>query len=113
MGWHIKSHEITRVKNPSSNRTWAIMDKSTGRGYMIRVGANDGVADSFSQNDFWVLRYHWEEDKSGQQGDSNNDHLQDYMNFEPTDGQDLYHDAVHDNGDEWHSAGPDLIPFRY
>ena len=116
-----KSHEIARVKNPSSNRTWAIMDKSTGRGYMIRTGPNDGVADSYSQSDLWVLRYHSSEDKSGRQGDRWNDRMQDYLNYEDTDGQDLvlwycshlYHNAEHDEGDEWHFAGPDLYPFRY
>ena len=120
-GWHMKSNEITRVKNPASNRTWAIMDKATGRGYMIRTGANDGVADSYSQSDFWVTRYHWNEDKNGRQGDAHDDHLHDYLNFENANGQDLvlwycshlYHNAEHDSGDEWHSAGPDLIPFRY
>lgn len=120
-GWHIKANEIMRQKNVSSNRTWAILDKSTTRGYMIKPGPDDGVSDAYSTGDFWVNKYHPEEDKMGDQGSAYDDKLHNYLNFEGTDGQDLViwycahleHNAEHDNGDEWHSAGPDLIPFRY
>lgn len=120
-GWHIKAHEITRTKYPAANRTWAILNKSTTRGYMISPGDHDGTADSFSTSDFWVTHYHASEDKHGNQGSAYSDDLQPYLNGENTDGQDvvlwycahLRHVADGETGDEWHHAGPELIPFRY
>lgn len=100
-GWHVKSPEISRVKNASSLRSWAVMDKGSGRGYHITPGPNDGLADSFAPRDFWVMRYHAAEDKHGNQGSNYNDDLQAYLSGESTDGQDdviwycahLFHDA--------------------
>lgn len=119
-GWHPKTTEITRVKNPSSHRSWAVMDKGSGRGYHIIPGPNDGQADTFSNRDLWVLRYHGSEDKHGMQGTAWDDALQPYVNGENVDGQDvvvwycghLAHEASH-GGDEWHHVGPNLIPFRW
>ncbi len=120
-GWHTKSHEIVRVKNPPTRRVWAILQKSSPqRGYMVIPGSKDGVADGFSSGDLWVLRYHGVEDQHGRQGSAQNDGLAPLVNGEPTDGQDLVlwycghlaHDAA-DGGAELHSCGPDLIPFRY
>jgi Cu2+-containing amine oxidase len=118
-GWHTKSTEITRTKNPASQRSWAILDKQSGRGYHLYPGSNDGVADAFSNRDLWVLRYHGSEDKNGSQGSASSDALQPYVNGEPIDGQDvvlwycghLSHHA-HSGGDEWHHTGPNLVPFR-
>jgi Cu2+-containing amine oxidase len=118
-GWHQKSTEITRTKNPSSARAWAILDKRSGRGYHIIPGPNDGVADTFSHGDLWVMRYHPEEDKHGRQGNATSDDLHGYVDGESVDGQDvviwycghLSHEA-HGGGDEWHFAGPNLVPFR-
>ena len=118
-GWHAKTAEITRVKNPASRRSWAVLDKQSGRGYLIYPGSNDGSADAFSSRDLWVLRYRGSEDKNGNQGSPSNDDLQPYVNGEPTDGQDivlwycahLSHEA-HSGGDEWHHAGPNLVPFH-
>jgi hypothetical protein len=30
-GWHVKHSEITRVKNPATHRSWAVMDVNTMR----------------------------------------------------------------------------------
>jgi Cu2+-containing amine oxidase len=119
-GWHTKQHEIVRVKNPATRRCWAILDKGSQRGYMILPGPHDGVADAFSSGDLWVLRYHGSEDQHGRQGSASNDALAPLLTGEPTDGQDLVlwycahlsHEAS-DGGDDVHTAGPDLIPFRY
>lgn len=118
-GWHAKTVETTRVKNAASRRSWAVMDKLSGRGYHIMPGANDGTADTFSNRDLWVMLYRGDEDKHGRQGDAYNDGLQSYLNGENVDGKDvvvwycghLSHDA-HGGGDEWHHTGPNLMPFR-
>ena len=117
-GWHTKTHEISRLKNPSSNRRWAVMDLGSQRGYFILPGADDGTADAFSTSDLWVLRYHGNEDLNGQQGSAANDGLAAYLNLEDVGGQDvvawyaghLAHEAA-DGGAHWHSTGPNLAPF--
>lgn len=119
-GWHVKNPEITRVKNPASRRIWAVMDKGSGRGYFIFPGSNDGVADAFSSRDIWFLRYHGVEDQHGRLGSASDDGLAPLVNGENLDGQDLVvwycahleHHAE-DGGDDWHSAGPDIAPFRW
>lgn len=118
-GWDTKTFETTRAKNPASRRSWAILDEQSGRGYHLIPGSNDGVADNFASHDLWLLRYHGSEDKNGAQGDRFSDDLQRYLNGENTVGQDivlwycahLSHMAAH-GGDEWHHAGPNLIPFH-
>lgn len=117
-GWHQKSSEITRVKNPSSQRSWAILDVTNGRGYHVLPGPNDGTADGFSTSDLWVLRYRGTEDRNGQQGSSADDGLWAYLSGENVNGQDvvlwycghLSHHAE-GGGDEWHAVGPNLAPF--
>lgn len=117
-GWHSKSREITRHKNPSSRRSWAVMDLGSQRGYHIFPGPNDGSADGFSSSDFWVLRYHGNEDRNGRQGSAGADRLSDYLTYEDTHGKDialwycahLHHHADH-GGDDWHGVGPNLAPF--
>ncbi len=118
-GWHSKIKEISRVKNSSSKRSWAILDKSSRRGYHILPGSDDGQADSFSNRDLWLMRYHGNEDKHGRQGSATNDDLQSYLNGEDVNSQDvviwycghLFHEFHPGAGDEWHHVGPDLIPF--
>jgi hypothetical protein len=117
-GWHTKNAEITRVKNPSSHRSWAVMDLQSQRGYHLLPGPNDETADWFSTRDLWVLRYHGTEDKYGQQGSASDDGLSAYVNGEDVYGKDavlwycahLHHHAA-EGGDDWHSAGPNLAPF--
>jgi hypothetical protein len=117
-GWHPKRWEITRKKNPASQRSWAIMDLGSQRGYHLLPGPNDGTADWFSTSDFWVLRYHGTEDKHGQQGSSADDGLAAYLTGEDVESEDvvlwycghLRHHADH-GGDDWHGVGPNLAPF--
>jgi Cu2+-containing amine oxidase len=118
-GWHTKTNEISRLKNSSSQRSWAVLDKQSGRGYHILPGPYDGNADAFSTRDVWIVHYQSAEDKHGQQGNASSDDLQPYLNGENIDGQDvvvwyvghLAHEAA-DVGDEWHHVGPYLIPFN-
>ena len=119
-GWHVKNYEISRLKYPSSRRSWAVMNTISGRGYHILPGPNDGVADTFSTRDIWILKYHGSEDRNGRQGSASSDDLNYYLNNEDINGKDvvlwycshLFHE-VSDHGNEWHHAGPNLIPFRY
>jgi hypothetical protein len=119
-GWHKKLWERSRLKNPVTNRRWAVMDRSQANGVFVIPGADDGVADAFSQQDVWFMRYHGSEDKHGNQGSAAADGLDAYLDFEDLDGQDvvlwycghLSHHAE-DGGDEWHSTGPRLVPFRW
>lgn len=120
-GWHVKSPENSRTKNPSSQRKWAVMEKGGSQpGYFILPGPNDGLADAFSDRDVWFLRYSGSEDRNGRQGSASSNGLSAYVNGENLDGQDvvvwycahLSHHA-HDGGDDWHGTGPDLAPFRW
>jgi Copper amine oxidase, enzyme domain len=119
-GWEPMNVETSKLKNPPSGRRWAVLNKSTNRGYHIYPGPNDGTADLFSTRDLWLLRYRLEEDRSGRQGDAYGDGLNNYLNSEDTNGQDLvlwycghlFHAAA-GGGDEWHFVGPNLAPIRY
>jgi hypothetical protein len=116
-GWEPIVSERSRVKNPRSNRHWAVLDKSSGRGYQLIPGS-DGTADAFSNRDLRVLRYHGAEDRNGRQGSASSDGLDAYLNNEDVNGQDLviwytahlFHQAAH-GGDDWHGVGPDFAPF--
>ena len=120
-GWHVKHNEITRVKNPATQRSWAVMDVNTMRGYHLIPGANDGFADAFAPRDLFVMRYRGAEDKHGQQGTASDDGLAAYINGEVVENADvvlwycahLGHRAEAEHADEWHSCGPTLIPFRW
>lgn len=116
-GWHPFRTETSRVKNPASRRSWAVLNKDSGRGYHLLPGPNDGTADAFSTSDLWLLRYHGSEDRHGRQGSAAADGLGAYLNGEDTDGQNLvvwycghlvHH--VSDAGRDWHAVGPDLVP---
>lgn len=118
-GWHKKSIEIARSRNSTYSRSWAIADTTSWRGYHLLPGPNDGNSDSFSKYDLLIMRYRDSEDKRGNQGDAWNDALPPYLNGESIDGQDVviwyvghlsHH--VEEGGDEWHSVGPTLVPFR-
>jgi Cu2+-containing amine oxidase len=119
-GWHVKHREITRVKNPATHRSWAVMDVNTTRGYHIIPGPNDGIADAFAPRDLFVMLYHPSEDKHGQQGDAADDKLAAYINGETVEKSDaviwycahLGHHAEPEHADEYHMSGPTLVPFR-
>ena len=118
-GWEPQRVETSRVKAAASGRTWAVLDKGSQRGYFIYPGANDGMPDTFSNRDLWILRYRGSEDKHGNQGDRFDDGLHAYLNGEGVDAEDvvvwycghLAHEA-HGGGDEWHHVGPNLVPFN-
>lgn len=120
-GWHQKTYEISRTKSPATRRCWAVMDQHTTRGYFLLPGASDGTADGFSTRDLWVMRYRGSEDLHGAQGSASDDGLATYLNGESVVDADLVlwycahlgHDADSGPADEYHSAGPTLMPFRW
>ena len=119
-GWHKKLWETSRLKNPATNRRWAVMDRSQGNGCFLVPDPNDGTADAFSTRDVWFMRYRGSEDLNGNQGTAGSDGLDAYLDFENLDSTDvvawycghLAHHA-HDGGDEWHATGPRIVPFRW
>jgi hypothetical protein len=58
-GWHRKSYEITRLRDPSRKRRWRVTHSPSGRAYEIAPGTNDGTAagDAYAKGDVWFLRY--------------------------------------------------------
>ncbi|MBE1495578.1 Cu2+-containing amine oxidase [Amycolatopsis lexingtonensis] len=120
-GWHQKTREISRVKNPPTKRSWAIMDLNSQRGYHVLPDPDDGVADTFSDRDIWIMRYRGGEDLRGNQGTAQGDGLAAYLTGEPMTSADavlwycghLGHHAEPEHADEYHHCGPTLVPFRW
>jgi Cu2+-containing amine oxidase len=119
-GWNPRRVELATI-HIGDNR-WAMMNKATGRGYLINKGEFDGASDWFSKIDVAVTAYHGPEDLKGALGIPWDDRIATQINNPPEniDGQDvvmwyvahLAHIA-HDGGDEWHVCGPLLWPFGF
>lgn len=117
-GWSLIATEESRIKDPNTARSWAVLDKPSERGYHILPGHHDGFADDFSRRDVWAVRYRGAEDRRGNQGSASDDMLNNDLTGESLDGEDvvfwycghLFHEHAH-GGDEWHHVGPDLVPF--
>lgn len=117
-GWHRLDEEVSRAKNHAHRTAWAVVDEQSWRGLQIVPGPNDGRADAFSNADVWFLRYRSAEDRLGLQGYPWADGLSEYLNGEVLQSTDvvvwycahLFHN-VHPHTDEFHGAGPTLVPF--
>ena len=60
--YHTKNYEIRRLKDKNHKRHWEVKNASSGNGYAIIPGANDGIADNtFGYGDAWILKYHGNE----------------------------------------------------
>jgi len=128
--WHKKLYEIRRQKDPAHKRKWRVTNPSTGAGYTIVPGPNDGTADSYGVGDLWVLRYHGSTppptgEVDDGQGFTTSEaasmaHLDNFKNGEVVENQDVviwyaahfFHDE-HYGGGGGHIVGPDLIPFNW
>ena len=55
--WHRLTHEIRRKRSSSHKRRWRVRNQTTGAGYELLPGVEDGAADSFGIGDFWAMRY--------------------------------------------------------
>jgi copper amine oxidase-like protein len=115
--------ERNSLSDPDHNRRWRIIDKSTGLGYEIIPGTEDGVADDWGAADLWALRY--KENKEHDDGgfrsgrvDGARAHLNEFLDDESIDGQDVvtwYHAGhLHLGGLKAHCdpmmMGPTLKP---
>ena len=125
--WHTIKYEIKRMRNPSSNRKWRIQNEHTGRGYEIKPGSNDGIADSFGKGDIWFLRNRPNQFDDGVQaiGPPYEAQIDDFVNHEHIKKEDIVvwygahftHIVTEDHDDvvaaetTGHIVGPDLIPF--
>jgi hypothetical protein len=111
------NQEVRRLRDASHKRYWQVKNATTGEGYAIIPGANDGKADSFSVGDLWVLRYHNTEFDDGQQTVPAN--LDKFVNGESVYKQDVVlwyaahftHDVHHEDAD--HVVGPELRPVNW
>jgi hypothetical protein len=56
--WFTIKYETRRSKSSLLKRKWRIKNASSGRGYTIEPGSNDGNRDSFGVGDIWFVRYH-------------------------------------------------------
>lgn len=89
--WSTYGSEKKRKRATSYQRRWRVQDKTTGRGYEIRPGAHDGIADSWADSDVWALRYRGDEiDDGGATGGATGDaaHVSDYLTGEGINGAD-------------------------
>lgn len=141
-GWTLFSEEDHRVKRPSSYRSWAVMDRDTGKGYHILPGPHSTSEDPFEPRTLWALQYDSDELHHGKQKHSYTSDLDQYVDGEDIDTEDVvvwycghldhavhHSDGGHDEGsaaartpgvptvgggvDEWLHVGPHLVPFRY
>lgn len=56
--WHTKTYEIRRPRDPGHKRRWRVTNASTGEGYVLVPGSNDGNQTPYGVGDLWVLRWH-------------------------------------------------------
>jgi hypothetical protein len=117
--WNVIENEVRRPKDPSHRRKWYIQNSSTGRGYMLIPGPEDGMADSFGVGDFWVVRFKSNEIDDGQGFTTDPDEakakIDNFVNGEPVRNQDVVvwyaahfrHNVAESAG---HIVGPDLVP---
>jgi hypothetical protein len=115
--FNIFSQEVKRLRDASHQRYWQVENATTGEGYALIPGENDGVADSFSMGDLWILRYHGNEIDDGQRTIPPS--LDQFVSGESVNRQDVVlwyaahftHD-VHDT-DVDHVVGPELRPLNW
>ncbi len=120
--WHRKRYEIRRLRDPSRKRKWRVTNTTTGEGYELIPGANDGNSDSYGVGDAWILRYHGNELDDGQGFSTDPSksmaHLDKFLTGEYIENQDVViwyaghflHDAAHAGG---HIVGPELRPVNW
>lgn len=135
--WHTKQFEIRRPRDPAHKRKWRVENATTGDGYEIIPGPNDGTAltspdwsmppVNFPAGDVWVLRYHGNEIEDCVAGVTLSPqdamaHLDNWLTGESVKGQDVViwyaghvtHDVIHDAPGEFgHVCGPDLRPVKW
>jgi hypothetical protein len=127
--WHTKNYEIRRPRDPARNRKWRVEHATTGAGYEIIPGADDGVATAmadwpFPRGDLWILRYRGSEIDDGvvAVGPPYEAGLNAWVNGESILNKDVViwygahfaHDIAHEpSGSHGHIVGPVLKPVNW
>jgi len=127
--WHNKYYEIARPRGPARHRKWRVENATTGEGYEIIPGPDDGVATSspdwpFPKGDVWILRYRGSEIDDGVTavGPPYEAGLDNWVNGESIQNQDVViwygahftHDIAHEPaGSHGHIVGPILKPVNW
>src|SRR5262249_1810520 len=102
-----------------TSHAWAVTD-STGAGYSINSGTDDGKADEFGRADAWALAYHPDELDDSDATNSAPAEIGSFVNGETTDNSDVvvWYAANFDHSpgepDSRHNKklGPVLKPLR-
>ncbi|MER7544100.1 hypothetical protein [Actinomadura sp.] len=102
------------------NRSWAVINKQSGLGYLLNRGEFDGKSDSFGRIEGAAVAYRASEDLKGRLGSRFDDEIYQHVTGESVDGKDvvLWYVAhlqhiYHGPEFEWHVCGPLLWPLRY
>ncbi len=127
-GWRTLIFETRRVRNAARQRRWSVEHTSTGEGYVLTPGPDDGVADSFGVGDVWALQYRGTPEFDDGQGFTTNPtlamaQLDRFVNLGARiDNNDVVlwyaahftHDVSGSHaGDSGHRVGPDLRPINW
>jgi hypothetical protein len=120
--WHTKRYEIRRPRDAARNRHWRVRNLSTGEGYTVVPGAQDGAQDAYGVGDLWVVRYRGSAEYDDGQGFTTDPalsraHIDRFVNGEVVEDRDvvLWY-AGHFRHTPGHSGslvGPDLRPFNW
>jgi hypothetical protein len=126
--WQTFTQEVMRPRDYAQNRQWLIDNPSTGAGYLLTPGMDDGVATAspdspFPQGDVWILKHRPTEiDDSQGLGQAKEAQLNKLVNGEGLagpNGQIAIWYAAHFTHDVamhpgfGHIVGPDLIPVNW
>lgn len=118
--WMSLLFEVSRTRDASRGRKWAVRDIFTGRSYTIVPGPNDGTADLYGGSDAWFLVADDDEIDDGQDFTSNRllsrERIDLFANGEGLEQRDvvvwyavhLDHDLGHSN-DGGFMTGPRLV----
>ena len=119
--WHSIAFETKRARNSLTQRHWRVVNATSGAGYDIIPGPNDGVADAYAHGDVWVLRYRGMEIDDGNPTGTDA-HLDQFTNGESVANADVVlwygahftHDVEHEHsGMPDHIVGPTLRPANW
>ena len=118
--WDLKAVELMRLRDAAHKRYWRVTQASSGAGYDIVPGANDGTAagDPYAVGDLWVLRWHPGE-LDDEPAPSTRIHIDTFKNGESIVGEDVVvwygahftHDVLGPPVN--HVVGPTLVPHAW
>jgi hypothetical protein len=123
--WHPIKYEVRRQRSTQQKRRWRITNATTGEGYALIPGKQDGKADSFGVGDVWILRYRPNEIDDGQGFTTDpaeaRANLDKFLNRELIDRRDVViwyaahftHDLASEEEEHGHILGPELKPLRW